>query len=109
MSTKVSIKWRRRTEGQAGFHLYDDVLDELLFEGNEAAAAEDGAAAPAEPPVYLRLDGVAVEVQTLATGGASVTVTIPRDIARELGLLPPYDADLPASQPPGSGEPTPKR
>jgi hypothetical protein len=88
VSTKVSIKWRQRTEGQAGFHLYDDVLDEFIFEG---------AAAPAESPVYLRLDGVAVEVQTLSTGGASVTVTIPRDIARELGLLPSAVTSPPAS------------
>jgi hypothetical protein len=109
MSTKVSIKWRHRTEGKAGFHLYDDVLDEFLFDGNDGAAAEEGAAAPAEPPVYLRLDGVAVEVQTLSTGGASVTVTIPRATARELGLLPPIDSSPPAGlTAPGSGEPSPE-
>ena len=71
MSTKSSIKWKQQTDTEAGFHLYDDVLD----------AYRDG-----EPPVYLRLDGVACELVT-QTIGVSVVVTIPRAIARELGLL----------------------
>jgi hypothetical protein len=75
MSTKASIKQRARTAEQPGFHLYDDVLDEL----------EDGK--HGEPPVYLRLDGVAANLQTLEGGGASVTVTLPREVARALGLL----------------------
>lgn len=80
MSTKASIKSRIRTDEQAGFNLYDDVLDEF--------GARDGAP---EPPVYLRLDGVLVQLETLDGGGASVTVAIPRAIARELGLLPLED------------------
>jgi len=71
VSTKSSIKWKDHTEDGPGYHLYDDVLD---FED--------------DPPVYLRLDGVQVEMET-CDGGASVTITLPRSIARDLGLLPP--------------------
>jgi hypothetical protein len=80
MSTKASIKSCVRTDQQPGFHLYDDVLDDF--------GARDGAP---EPPVYLRLDGVSVQLETLNSGGASVTVAIPREMARELGLLPLED------------------
>lgn len=76
MSTKATIKWREQTAELPGFHLYDDVLDEF-------AGKEDR-----EPPVYLRLDGVEVSLQTLSGGGASLTVSLPRSTARELGLLP---------------------
>lgn len=76
MSTKVSIKSRYPTSGLPGFHLYEDVLDTL------------GAYSTAESPVYLRLDGVAAQLETLGSGGASVTVALPREIARELGLVP---------------------
>lgn len=69
MSTKSSIKWKEQTTESAGYHLYDDVMD----------YSDD-------PPVYLRLDGVDCELHT-QTLGVSVTVTIPRAIARELGLL----------------------
>ncbi len=77
MSTKASIKSRIRTEDQPGFHLYDDVLDDCGA-NNEAP----------EPPVYLSLDGVRVQLETLNDGGASVTIAIPRALARELGFLP---------------------
>ena len=77
MSTKVSIKWREGTSTQPGFHLYDDCMDSVGVDDGES-----------EPPVYLRLDGAAVELQTLATAGAAVTIVFPRDLARELGLLP---------------------
>ena len=77
MSTKGSIKWKEQTADGVGYHLYDDVMDYLYQDG--------------ETPVYLRLDGVAVELETQAIG-ASVTVTIPRSIARELGLLPAIPA-----------------
>jgi hypothetical protein len=70
MSTRSSIKWKEHTADSPGYHLYDDVLD---FED--------------DPPVYLRLDGVHVELET-GEDGASVTVTLPRSIARELGLVP---------------------
>lgn len=76
MSTKASIKWRHQAAGLPGFHLYDDVLDSFGSETN------------GEPPVYLRLDGVAAQMETLPTGGAAVTVVLPREAARELGLLP---------------------
>lgn len=56
------------------FHLADDVLDELT--GNP------------DPPVHLRIDGIGVELRTLADGGASVTLLLPREVARQLGLLP---------------------
>ena len=72
MSTKQSIKWNKNGDSP-GYHLYTDVLDH--FEHGE------------EPPVYLELDGVSVQVYTMEKG-ASVTVTIPMKIARELGLLP---------------------
>lgn len=80
MSTKVSMKQRSRTAQHPGFHLYEDVLDDL------AVGAVGGAG---ESPVYLRLDGVAAELQTLSSGGVSVTVELPRETARVLGLLPP--------------------
>ena len=85
MSTKSSLRSRSRTKERPGFHLYDDVLDEL--------AAIDG---DPETPVYLRLDGVSVQLETLSSGGASVTVALPRELARELGLLPPMN-DTPGS------------
>jgi hypothetical protein len=78
MSTKVSIKTRAASSSAPGFHLYWDLLDDM------SAAAEGETM-----PVYLRLDGVAVELRTLPTGGASVTITLSNELARELGLLPP--------------------
>jgi hypothetical protein len=77
MSTKSSIKARQSTSERPGFHLYEDVLDSL--------DKGDGA----EPPVYLRLDGIAARLETLSSGGA--TVALPRGTARELGLLPMED------------------
>lgn len=71
MSTRRSIKYREQSDDSPGYHLYDDCQD---FEP--------------EPPVYLRLEGVPVELET-CDGGASLTVKLPRALARELGLLPP--------------------
>lgn len=76
MSSTVTIKWRERLANLPGFRLYEDVLDSLFSETKE------------EPPVYLRLEGVAARLRTLDGGGAAVTVTLPRIVARELGLLP---------------------
>ena len=73
MSTKSSIKWRDQTNGAPGFHLYDDVLDSI---GND------------DPPVYLRLDGVHANLETQPGGGVTVTVVMPREMARVLGLVP---------------------
>jgi hypothetical protein len=78
VSTKVSIKARAASSSEPGFHLYWDRLDDM-------SAGTDGRTMP----VYLRLDGVAVELRTLPNGGASVTVTLPNELARELGLLRP--------------------
>jgi len=78
MSTKVTIKHRARAATSPGFHLYDDVLDSFGKEDDEPSTS-----------VYLRLVGVAVQLETLGDGGASVTITLPSETARELGLLPP--------------------
>jgi hypothetical protein len=75
MSTKVSIAWNEPVEGEPSFLLYEDVLDSL------------GATDADTPPLYLRLVGVSVELQTLAQGGAALTVVLPRKLAGELGLL----------------------
>jgi hypothetical protein len=37
-------------------------------------------------PVYLRFEGVSVELET-QRAGATVTVTLPRDLARALGIV----------------------
>ena len=74
MSTKCSIKWRAPSEGQPGFHLYEDGFG--LWPG------------AAEPPVYLLLDGVSVQLETKSGGGVSITAELPREMARALGLLP---------------------
>jgi hypothetical protein len=78
MSTKVSIRWRDRRENQPGFHLYEDVLDSLGVDKDDL-----------EAPVYLRLDGVSLDLHMSNAGGASVTIALPRELARELGLLQP--------------------
>jgi len=38
-------------------------------------------------PVYLRLEGVQVHLETLDRGGAVVTISIPEETAKELGLI----------------------
>ena len=70
MSTKQSIKFREFNEERPGYHLYHEVLD-------------DG-----ERPVYLELHGVQAEMRTIGHA-AIVTVTIPDEMARALGLLLP--------------------
>jgi hypothetical protein len=77
MSTKVTIKSRPRSDSEPGFRLYDDVLDEWLSES-------DGT----EQPVYLFLEGVEAEMRMPKEGGAAVTVKLPRELARALGLVP---------------------
>ena len=78
MSAKSSIKWRDPTAEHPGFHLYDDGMDSI------GAQAGDP-----EPPVYLCLEGLQVQLETHLESGATVTVAIPREMARALGLLPP--------------------
>lgn len=77
MSTKFTVKSQHRDGDEPGFHLYHDVLEEMACEA-------DGS----EPPLYLRLEGVEVELQTVREGGVTVTVKIPRATARALGLVP---------------------
>lgn len=81
MSTKNVIKERQRKDDQPGFQLYSDCIEELI--------AQDG---DAEPPVYLCLDGLPTQLETLPAGGARMTITMPREMARELGLLPPENS-----------------
>lgn len=88
MSTKATLKSRLQVDGQPGFHLYDDVVAEMASE-----PAENGGTAT-NPPVYLTMESVEVELRTLPSGGAAVTLTIPRDMARELGLVPPENREL---------------
>ena len=76
MSTKVTMKWRPQTGSKPGFHLYEDVMDSF---GDDADRPD--------APVYLRLNGVALDLRTLEGGGACVTIVLPRELARELGLL----------------------
>ncbi|MGC3962665.1 MAG: hypothetical protein QM803_04880 [Rhodocyclaceae bacterium] len=83
MSSKTSIKWRDRALDQPGFDLYEDVLDGLIVK--DGVISEDDSR---EPPVYLRLEGVQVQLETLDGPGVSLTVKMPRETARALGLLP---------------------
>jgi hypothetical protein len=76
VSTRSTIKYSREDD-VPGYHLFDDVMDSFC--------SVDG---DPEPPVYLELFGVAAEVNT----SGYVRVAIPRDMARELGLLPPAAA-----------------
>ena len=75
MSTKVTIRQRQGGPTQPGFHLYEECFDEPVGDG--------------EPPVHLHLKGVAVRLETSDTPGATVTLVIPRTLARELGLFRP--------------------
>ena len=58
----MTIKARGRTPTQPGFHLYDGCLDRLGVDDVEPLV------------VYLRLDGVAVQLETRPGVGASVTL-----------------------------------
>lgn len=74
MSSKVSIKYEERTPDAPGYYLYEDAMDDFGGTGENA-------------PVYLELDGVQVELVT-TDQGARVTVVLPKDTARALGILP---------------------
>lgn len=73
MSTKCGIKWRKRSDDAPGFLLYED-----CFETMENPDSAD---------VYLQLEGVQVKLETQGAG-AKVTVQMPRELARALGMLP---------------------
>ena len=63
MSTKVSIAY-----SQDAFHLYEDLLDPGM--------------------VYLRLDDVVTAEMRVEDGRTAVTVAVPVELARTLGLVP---------------------
>lgn len=86
MSTKATIRHRQSTAERVGFHLYDDVFDTLGVADTHP-----------EPPVYLQLDGIGVQIETRGSMIASVTLTLPRELARELGLLPAVSATTPGA------------
>lgn len=76
VSTVSTFKSRDRTSERPGFHLRDDVLGSL-----DATRGDIGS------PVYLCLDGTATQPEKLNNGGATVTVALQGEIARESGLL----------------------
>lgn len=78
MSSKETIKFRDRTANQPGFHVYVDLLD-----GDFADLVEAD-----ELPVYVQFDGVSINLQVTQPQSASVTVVLPRETARALGLVP---------------------
>ncbi|WP_416761837.1 hypothetical protein ACNI65_06230 [Roseateles sp. So40a] len=75
MSTKVTLKQRKQDGSTPGFRLYRDVLDEFGVEHHDLA------------PIFLQLTGVQAQIETMATGGAKVLLTLPHGLARELGLM----------------------
>lgn len=99
MGTKVTIRYRSATDGLPGYHLYHDVMDELVGEHDCT-----------ETPVYLSLENVDVEVMARTNTPQTTTLTfkMPRELARELGLVPVAQWK-PASAPvlglPGTPEP----
>jgi hypothetical protein len=66
MSTKATIRHHHGSENEPSWHLYEEVFEEGV--------------------VYLALEGVAVEMQTLDTGGAALVVRLPLETAKQLGL-----------------------
>lgn len=77
MSTKQSIKWKEGKDGEPGYHLYEDLADWFASEDEDAE----------NTPIYLELECVQAEM-TANEWGVRVTVQMPRETARELGLLP---------------------
>lgn len=75
MSTKITLKAEDQGGQSPGFHLYHDALHQM-----DDDVAGNG-------PVYLRLEGVQVQLETLERGGAVVTVAIPEETAKKLGLI----------------------
>ncbi len=81
MRTKFTLRSQGRCGDEPGFQLYHDLFEEIACEGSGS-----------EPPVYLCLEGVEVELHTIRQGGATVTVKLPRATARALGLVPETSA-----------------
>jgi len=79
MSSRSTIKYERDENNGAGFHLFEDVLDETV--GN----LDDND----ETPVYLELFRVPMANVSFGSDGNSVEVAIPREWARKLGMLQP--------------------
>lgn len=76
MSTRASLKYEIDDETGVGFHLYEDVMDSF------------GDDADPKPPVYLELMGVNFKAAYAIHHSGSVFVTIPREWAEKLGLVP---------------------
>lgn len=81
MSTKTTLLAGDRSDTEPGFHLYEDGLDQMFSDLVDAPEEE--------APVYLALEGVDVAQLTMSGGQAHLTVKLPRETARKLGLLPP--------------------
>lgn len=77
MSTKTTIKAKWSTPTTSGFHIYRDAYPVEVPKGAGECA------------VILELEGVSIlEMQTfLGDEGASVTVALPAQLARDLGLI----------------------
>jgi hypothetical protein len=73
MSTRSTIKYREQDGDAPGFHLYEDA-----FEVRDVGGLA---------PVYLDIVGVDAELSTLGSGGGLVSLALPRELARALGIL----------------------
>lgn len=82
MSTKITILSLGANGATAtgvagpGVHLWEDAMDTL----------DDST--PEDSPVYLQLERVEVKALATLKQGASLTVALPRALARQMGLLP---------------------
>ena len=76
--TRRTIKYERDENNGAGFHLFEDLLDETI--GN----LDDE-----ETPVYLELFHISTVEVSWGINGNFVIMEIPREWARKLGMLPP--------------------
>ncbi|MGF6965753.1 hypothetical protein OKW43_002781 [Paraburkholderia sp. WC7.3g] len=73
MSTKATLSHHVSTAGEPSWHLYEEVFEEGV--------------------VYLELRGVNVELSTLEKGGVIVTIRLPTETARQLGLHTQVEAE----------------
>jgi len=88
MSSNVTIRQRAQDATTPGFRLYRVVL---------AGERPDSA------PIYLRLIGVQARLETMVIGGADVLLTLPHELAEELGLVPSFAGSVDASSRTGAG------
>lgn len=70
MSTKSTLKCQWSDSGHEGFHLYEECLD------------------GANAPVYLELNGCHfTATSSMNSGLPNIVLTIPRGMAKDLGLV----------------------